>query len=1208
MRLFVAFLLAAFILPVTSFGQYVSLDPTSASGDDQVTLYFNASEGNAELEGVESVYVHHGVVTDSPNGTDWQYVKGNWGKDDGIGKMTKVEGENNLWKIDLQPSIRSYFDVPENENIFRLSCVFRSADGSAKGTSAAGQYGWGTIENNLDVYIDLNIQNYITLENPLGTESYLNEGESLNIRASASDEVSEMSISIDEGNGFVLKSMISSGSSIDYNYSTNESLTITIKIEAVINGEPLEIVRDHNIIIKKSPSVLALPDNVVAGINYHEDATKATLVLEAPEKQFVHVVGDFNNWIVNDDYLMNITPDGRYHWLELSQLEQGLEYVFQYWVDGEIKIADPYADKIADPWNDQYIEESVYPNLLEYDRTEFGIASILQTGQEEFIWDAIEDSWQRPDIDNLVIYELHIRDFIEDHSYTTLIDTLDYLKNLGVEAIELMPVSEFEGNDSWGYNPSFYFAPDKYYGTKDHLKMFIQEAHKKGMAVILDIVLNHAFGQNPMVQLYFDKSSGKPESNNPWFNREYIGPFEWGYDFNHESEYTKEFIDRVNTYWIEEFHFDGFRFDFTKGMTNYAPNGNIDGFDQSRIDILKRMSDVIWDVDPETYIILEHWGPYQEEQVLAAHGCKMWRNKSYDFVPATIGSNGANFDGIFDQSHVSFFDSHDERRIAEHCLTEGVAQGDLDIKREELMYERVKMAAAFNLLAPGPKMIWQFDELGYDIDINFNGRTGRKPYPWGANGLGYYEDELRQNIYKTYQGVLDVRKQIGAESLYQSNANHKLTGWAKRYSYDTDNIDMVLIGNFALSNQNLNPEFSQTGTWYDYFSGEEILVDNVKEPLSLKPGEWHIFTSERLSDGIPGVVEIYSNPVNISPSSFTIHDDITIVFDARKAFPDGTDGLVGVDKVYMHAGLVVNDPNSKELSYEVGNLIDDGVGEMSYIVDDKWQIKLKISDYFNVDESNDVFRIGMYFRDKDNVNLGKGFRNDLIYFDIRSLDPMISISPAGFESEEEIVIRLDAKQGNGELIGANKVYLHCGVGTIDTSNPESSAWSNVVGNWGQDDGVGRMTKVSGETDVWEIVLTPKTYFGLQDGDHPYWLAAVFRNEDGSKKGTTAPGPILNGFVADNLDFFIQNQRSLNIEAPVLSDVTIFPNPTSGNITVDGIDGNFDLIIYDIYGNRIKSYLNIEEGIIDLETIPSGIYSYRIVYQTDIFTGLLILNH
>ena len=130
-----------------------------------------------------------------------------------------------------------------------------------------------------------------------------------------------------------------------------------------------------------------------------------------------------------------------------------------------------------------------------------------------------------------MIYELMLRDFLQDHSYTSLIDTLDYFERLGINAIELMPIQEFEGNQSWGYNPSFHMAVDKYYGTRDQLRTFIDSAHARGIAVILDVVFNHAFSQSPLAQLYWDEANFRPAANNPWLNVTARHPFNVGYDF-----------------------------------------------------------------------------------------------------------------------------------------------------------------------------------------------------------------------------------------------------------------------------------------------------------------------------------------------------------------------------------------------------------------------------------------------------------------------------------------------------------------------------------------------------------------------------------------------------------------------------------------------------------------------------------------------------
>lgn len=146
-----------------------------------------------------------------------------------------------------------------------------------------------------------------------------------------------------------------------------------------------------------------------------------------------------------------------------------------------------------------------------------------------------------------MVYEMHIRDFTAEHSFSAAKDKLSYLKQLGINAIELMPVNEFEGNSSWGYNPSFYFAVDKYYGAKNELRAFVDECHQQGMAVIIDLVLNHSFGQSPFYLLYRD-ADGTPSADNPWYNKESNIPnkdLQWGYDFNHQSTYTRALVDSV---------------------------------------------------------------------------------------------------------------------------------------------------------------------------------------------------------------------------------------------------------------------------------------------------------------------------------------------------------------------------------------------------------------------------------------------------------------------------------------------------------------------------------------------------------------------------------------------------------------------------------------------------------------------------------------
>ncbi len=1170
-----------FTLTTSSFGQ-ISITPASGGQDDQVTITFDASLGNKELKGASSIYMHHGAVTDNLGGTAWKYVKGNWGKDDGIGKMTKVAGSTDKWQITLTPSVKAYFGTG-SETIYRIAGVFRSADGNVKGTIAPGQFSWGTVAANGDNYINLKVDNYILLTQPVASSTVINQGDKVNIAGEASSSVTDMKLWIDDGTGYVVKSQVSAGTLISFEYIPTSSKSIKIKLTALLNGQNLEVLKDYNITIKKPSTIAALPPGVKQGVNYSSDPTTATLVLLAPKKQLVHVVGDFNNWSIDDQYQMNQTPDDEYFWVTLNNLTPSKSYVYQYWIDGKIKVADPYTHQVADPWNDKFIESSVFPNLPPYNKESNGIASVLKTGQAVYAWASSESTWKRPDVNHLTIYELHLRDFFAAHSFDALRDTLQYIKRLGVNAIELMPISEFEGNDSWGYNPSFYFAVDKYYGTKEALKRLIEVAHAEGLAVILDIVLNHSFGQSPLLQMYFDENANKPALDNPWYNRDGVGQYQWGYDFNHESPYVKKFVDDVNAFWLQQFHFDGFRFDFTKGFTNSAPGGSVDNFDQSRINILKRMSNAIKTIDPKAYIILEHWAPANEEQILANDGMKMWRNKSYDYVPAAVGKTSGTFSSTNATSHVSLYNSHDEQRIAKHCLDEGLSFDGYNVRNKSIMLERVKMTAAFFFLQPGPKMMWQFDELGYDIDINFNGRIGRKPLVWGAGSLNYYNDPERQNVYAAYQGILDVREKIGAAKMASAISKHKHEGNVRRLSYDTDGVDLVVIGNVDVKDASIDPQFTKVGTWYDYFNGDSIIVTNVASGRPLKAGEWHIYTSKRLSSGKPGVVAVYENPVSVVPSTFLATQEITLRFDAKKANPNGTAGLIGASKIYMHAGVkFVTASTGLEL---VKTYPDHGA--MTPIGNDIWEIKLTPNTYFGATAEQDIRQLGMWFRDESGTKLGYGFRGDIIYIDVKSPKPIITVDPPGFTGDTEVTITFDAGEGNRELAGASKIYMHSGVGTVNTANPATSAWSKVKGNWGQDDGVGLMTNIGG--DKWQLKLKPKDYYGLTVSEKPFWIAAVFRNASGGLKGTTSPGNYPFGIVADNQDYFIKNNIVIATDDDILPKLLIYPNPSQNVLILAGWEGKATLDIMDITGKPIQQIDVLPNDPVDVSALQSGTY-------------------
>ncbi len=1183
-----------------SLGQIVTLQPANANGEQEIKLTFDATLGDAGLVGASKVYMHSGVVIDSPTGTAWTNVIGNWGADDGVGLMTKVAGESDKWEITLSATARDYYGVPEGTNMFRLSMVFRNADGSSKGAGTPGTITGGQVASNGDIYMDLNVSNFITITAPTDEDIFVVSGESVTLSADASSSVTAMALSIDQGNGFEEKASVSSGTNISFDFSPSSSFRGTMKVTASLNGEELEVTQPLNVNLTSATQVSALPAGLKKGINYSDDLTQVSLVLEAPEKDFVYVVGDFTNWEIKSEYLMNVTPDGELFWIELSGLTPNQEYVFQYWVEGTIRIGDPYADKVADPWNDSFIPSTVHDAIPTYNKTDYAIATTLQTGQTPFTWSASEDTWERPAKEDLVIYELLVRDFIGTHSYKDLVDTLDYIANLGVNAIELMPIMEFEGNESWGYNPMYFFAPDKYYGTKDDLKAFIQACHEKGIAVILDMVLNHAFGLNPMVRMYWDEAASKPATDSPWFNADATHPFNVGYDFNHESTYTQDFVDSVNAYWVNEYHFDGYRFDLSKGFTQRNNPEDVSAwsaFDQSRVDLLKRMSSKLWETDEDAYVILEHFADGAEETALATEGMMLWRNVGFPYWKALGGSTGETFQGATASTHISYMESHDEQRQLWEVFQEGEAVDGYNTRDTTIALERLKMNAAFLYTLPGPKMLWQFGELGYDIDINQNGRVGNKPLVWGSGNLGYYEDPLRSYTYDAFAAIIALRNLVNAEA--NTSYTYDFGGDERSITIDSDDLDVLIVGNFGLTETTADITYTKTGDWFDYFSGATVTVGATAATLTLSPGEFKIFTSNDVSDGFPGVVEPFVNPVTVSPTVFGPDDEVTITFDATKASPDGTNGLVGASKVYMHAGVVFEDVNSEAMQNIVGTFTDDGLGLMTQVdgQENIWQITITATDYFSI-TSGEAVRLGMYFRDADNSNVGKGFRGSTIFVDMEVDGELISVSPTEFGQDDQITLTFDARFGNRGLVGASKVYMHSGISFSENGTAFEDGF--VIGNWGEDDGVGLMTKSSANANQWQLTFTPTSYYGMSDTDIAYRLALVFRNADGSKKGEGTAGEYEWGTVLANGDIFfnipmIKEVTSIEDELPGFN---YYPNPTQGLINFSGqIPGIPRAIkIFDINGNEVLSQ-TLSQGRmepVDMTGLNSGLYLLRIM--------------
>jgi hypothetical protein len=852
-----------------SFAQ-VSCDPVFPTATAPVTIYFNAAEGNGALAGFAGpVYAHMGVLIEGKNG--WQYVQTDWGVADPDGLMTN-DGPN-IWKKTVN-SINAFFNVPANETVTSLAFVFRNQDGSIVGRAADGS----------DIFYpvypaDASLQT--TFLSPSASVFLANQGSNILVKTAASKDA-DLKL-FDNG----AQVAAATGKSLEHNLTAGTPGVHKVEFVATAAAESdtssFIYVVAGNIVTENPPAGTEL------GINYIDNQT-VRLSLYAPSKQIVHVMGDFNDWLPTGDFQMKRGTDNATWWLEISGLIPGQQYKFQYLVDGSLRIADPLSTLVLDAGNDPFIPASTYPNLPAYPTGKTsGIVSVLQTAQQPFNWQAM--NYVRPKKTDLVIYELLMRDFIDAHDYPTLLDTLDYLERLGVNAIELMPVNEFDGNQSWGYNPSFHKALDKYYGTAEAFKTLIDECHKRNIAVILDVVFNQASGSSPLAQLYWDAANNRPAANSPWFNPVATHPFNVFNDFNHESQATKAYVRNCVKHWITEFKVDGFRFDLSKGFTQKNTGSNVAAwgqYDFGRVATLKGYADFIWSLDPDFYVILEHFADNNEEQDLSNYGMMLWGNMHGSYKETALGFNLTG--GQTDMSWISwqqrnwtkphligYFESHDEERIGYECAKNGNVNGGYNIKWLPVFAKRIELLNNLLYTIPGPKMLWQFGELGYDFSINRcedgtinnNCRLSPKPIRWD-----FQNDPYRRRLFDVTAALFHLRTEYDVFETddFQIDID---PGLGRTVRLNSPDMNVHVVANVAITSNNVIPNFQHTGTWYEYYTGQTLDVTNVTAPISLAAGEYRLYTDQfvplppglnptpvREIAGVLSGLEVYPNPAN----------------------------------------------------------------------------------------------------------------------------------------------------------------------------------------------------------------------------------------------------------------------------------------------------------------------------------------------------------
>jgi glycosidase len=850
-----------FLSGVLSFAvsaQIIVTNPAFVTRDyaGTIEIIYDATQGTAGLKdyaGSDGVYAHTGVITtESKTDADWKHAP-TWGDNAAKYKLTSLG--NNKWRLMITPDMVSYYGLTSGEIVTKLAFVFRN------GTPTGTTYKEGKDTGGKDIFVPVYEAGLnVAFSSPASNQSVA-AGASVSFSV-VSSITADLSLKVD---GATVKTA-SAATTLTHTQTFNTAKDYVVIAAATTGG-----ITVYDTILVNVPSPVtneARPAGVKNGINYNSN-TSVTLVLHAPNKSNVFLIGDMNDWSKLNAY--QLKKDGEYWWITLNDLMPGRLYGYQYLVDGTIRVSDPYTELVLDPYSDAWINEHYnrFPDLKPYPtgKTD-GLVATFQTAKTQYNWEV--PNFVMPPRENMVIYELLLRDFTTEKSLEAAIGKLEYLKTLGVTAIELMPIHEFDGNESWGYNPNHFFAPDKAYGTPEMYKRFVDECHKRGMAVILDVVFNHATGINPMAALYWNTSTNKTASDNPWFNVNAPHMFSVFHDFNHEYQGTRDFFKRVLQYWIQEYKIDGYRLDLTKGFTQRSGTESIR--DDSRINILTDYYNAAKSVKDDVMFILEHFCAYEEELELANRGMYLWRNVNNAFSQTAMGfQSDSDFGGMnsLPRRWVGYAESHDEERNFYKAKTWG--SGTVGTDSVYRITHRVPLNIAFTTLAPGPKMLWQFQEVGFDYSIfwdNGEVKTGdeqaklsNKPPVWDWLNLPH-----RKAAYDTSSKIITLRRMF-PDAFTQGNFSLQIGSgdWesGRRIALTHGDLSLVVLGNFKPdASITASPNFPKTGMWYNVLTGESVNVTNTNMTLTVPKGQVLMLADRVISfpSGIDNPAEeTYSN-------------------------------------------------------------------------------------------------------------------------------------------------------------------------------------------------------------------------------------------------------------------------------------------------------------------------------------------------------------
>lgn len=702
-----------------------------------VKITFHADQsGVAALTGLTTdLYAHIGVYTNLSPST-WKYVIGTWSSNED--KKTLKRVAENTYELTIG-DIRTYFGITDpEETVTKICIIARTATGNAQ-----------TSDNFLDVLppgfamsFTTTPDNLILLENTT-VDFSVNTTENASIKIYVNDQ---------------LKKEADNVTNLVYSQTFSDPDTWTVKAVATNGTDSFEATKTVSYI--GTSTAADYPGGIpIQGAVKNSDGS-VTFCFAAPEKNSVTIIGSWDNYIPTPERTMKYQDyEGyRYFWTTVKGLDNSTYYPYYYFVDGKYKVSDPYAHLILDNNVDKSLSDNVFPDRprYPYDLFDDTMLAVYKGDIDDYKWTVNNFKVENPK--SMTIYELLFRDFTgtnskADGTVREAIEKIPYLKQLGITVVELMPIMQFDGNNSWGYNTNNYMAPDKSYGSPDDYKEFIDKCHQAGIGVVLDIVFNHTPGLHPWYQMY---EVGK----SPFYNAKC--PHDYGVynDIKQEYPLWEKHWEDVLTYWLTAYKVDGFRFDLVKGLGDSdSYTSGTEAYNRSRITRMAKIHAAMRKVNPNVLHINEHLASQSEETPMGNDGQYLWNNQSGNSGTYAKGNSGGDMKYMYSKncnrpefSTIDYMESHDEQRLGYLQTSQGISSLRKDLK---LRMQRLGSAAAQMLMFPGPKMIWQFGELGADQSTKSgnNNNTSPKRVVWD-----YLNDADRAGLHQNYVNLCNLRK------------------------------------------------------------------------------------------------------------------------------------------------------------------------------------------------------------------------------------------------------------------------------------------------------------------------------------------------------------------------------------------------------------------------------------------------------------------